>query len=97
MFKQSCICNAPLFPKAFGQRQRAYLTSGAKAARDIAPSFLRCFSTADGEKVLAWLHSTVTCTALGPESTDEMLRYREGQRQLVLQIERLIAQAKSGS
>ncbi len=97
MFKKSCSCKAPLRPKAFAQNQRGYLTCGVKAARDIAPSFLRCFATSDGEKVLAWLHSAVTCTALGPESSPEMLRYREGQRQLVLQIERLIAQAKSGA
>lgn len=93
MFK-SCSCNKSFLSKAFARCRKDYLSNAAPANRDIAPSFLRCFSTEDGEKVLAWLHSSFTCNALGPEASNEMLRFREGQRQLILQIERLIAQAK---
>lgn len=81
---------------AFLRCRKENLTTATPASRDIAPCFLRCFSTTDGEKVLAWLHSNYTCNALGPETSTEMLRFREGQRQLILQIERLIAQAKAG-
>jgi hypothetical protein len=89
--KQSCL--SPSFIKC----RKEYLGGGAPQARDIAPAFLRCFSTGDGEKVLAWLHSHYSCNTLGPEVSNEMLRYREGQRQLVQHIERLIAQARAGN
>lgn len=97
MFKQKmdCACTGAL-SSAFIACRKQHLQHQSKAARDIAPSFLRCFTTVDGEKVLAWLHSQYSCSALGPDADDKMLRYREGQRALILQIERLIAQAKTG-
>ena len=100
MFKKACMRHGDhhdtALSPAFAACRKHHLQSQGKAAREIAPSFLRCFSTADGEKVLAWLHSQYLCNALGPDADDKMLRYREGQRALILQIERLIAQAKSG-
>lgn len=58
--------------------------------RDIERSFARCFGTEDGQKVLSHLQVLTFQRAYGPDSSDEKLRYTEGQRALVGMILRLI-------
>jgi len=59
---------------------------------DIA--FARCFSGRDGEIVLSHLTSVTLKRALGPESSDALLRHLEGQRQLVAYIQGLIERGR---
>jgi hypothetical protein len=58
--------------------------------RAIEAAFIRTFSGDDGRKVLAHLQTMTFHRALGPNASDEQLRYLEGQRALVGQILRLI-------
>lgn len=58
--------------------------------RDIEKSFARLFSSDDGQKVLAHLQVMTFQRALGPGSSDEQLRYLEGQRSMIGTILRLI-------
>jgi hypothetical protein len=62
---------------------------------EIEKSFARLFSTDEGKKVLAWLQIMTfqrVCTA---ETSDQHLRYVEGQRAFVAHILRLIDRGKS--
>ena len=63
--------------------------------KDIERSFARVFSTDEGKKVLAWLQVMTFHRAAGAGSTDEQLRYMEGQRGLVASILRMIDRGKS--
>lgn len=63
--------------------------------REIERSFARVFSTDEGKKVLAWLQVMTFHRAAGAASTDEQLRYMEGQRGLVASILRMIDRGKS--
>ncbi len=58
--------------------------------REIEKAFARLFASHDGQKVLAHLQVTTFQRALGPGSSDEHLRYLEGQRAMVATILRLI-------
>lgn len=57
---------------------------------DVERSFARLFSTTDGRNVLGYLQAMTFQRALGPASSDEQLRYMEGQRAMVANILRLI-------
>lgn len=59
-------------------------------AADIERSFARLFSTQDGKNVLGYLQAVTFQRALGPSSSDEQLRYMEGQRAMMATILRLI-------
>lgn len=63
--------------------------------KDIERSFARVFSTEEGKKVLAWLQVMTFHRAAGASSSDEQLRYMEGQRGLVASILRMIDRGKS--
>ena len=54
-----------------------------EGALQLARAFARCFSSDDGRRVLAHLQSLTMERSLGPDSTDNLLRHLEGQRQLV--------------
>jgi hypothetical protein len=58
--------------------------------QDIERVFARLFSTEDGRKVLAHLQMMTFSRAYGPETSDQQLRYAEGQRALMAQVLRLI-------
>lgn len=64
---------------------------------DPAPSFARCFSTADGERVLAALKAMTLERTLGPEAPDSALRHLEGQRVLVATILALAARGRGAA
>jgi len=59
----------------------------------LSLAFARCFSTREGERVLAHLKAVTLDRALGPDSSDALLRHLEGQRQLVASI---LAQIERG-
>lgn len=61
---------------------------------DIASVFGRCFCSHDGMRALEHLRSLTLNRALGPESSDALLRYVEGQRQLVTYILSLVERAQ---
>lgn len=52
----------------------------------LSIAFARCFSSREGEQVLAHLKAVTLDRALGPDSSDALLRHLEGQRQLVASI-----------
>lgn len=58
--------------------------------REIEKAFARLFMSDDGQKVLSHLQVITFNRALGPASSEEQLRYLEGQRSLVATILRLI-------
>ncbi len=58
--------------------------------RDIEKCFARLFSTDDGKCALSYLQAISFQRALAPTSTDQQLRYAEGQRAMVATILRLI-------
>ena len=62
----------------------------------LAPSFARCFGTEDGQRVLGHLRALTLERALGPDAPESMLRHLEGQRQLVLTVQSLIARGRAG-
>jgi hypothetical protein len=63
--------------------------------RDIERAFARLFSTADGQAVLSHLQAITFQRALGAGSTDQQLRYLEGQRAMVASILRLIDRGRN--
>lgn len=63
--------------------------------REIERCFARLFSTEDGKKALAWLQVITFQKAQGINSTDDQLRYAEGQRSLMASILRLIDRGRS--
>lgn len=79
-------------PMAEVEKGRVYTPppQGAMDAREVEKSFARLFSTDDGQRVLAYLQVITFQRALGPASSDEQLRYLEGQRAMVATILRLI-------
>lgn len=62
----------------------------------LAIAFARCFQTVSGQKVLAHLIKITRGRVLGCEASDAELRFVEGQRALVAQIEAFINQGKNG-
>lgn len=63
--------------------------------RDVERIFARLFSTDDGKRVLAWLQVMTFHRAAGIETSDDYLRYMEGQRALVASILRMIDRGKN--
>ncbi len=63
---------------------------------ELAAAFARCFSDADGLRVLTHLRAVTTERCLGPDAPDTALRHLEGQRQLVQAIHALIARGRAG-
>ncbi|PJB71450.1 MAG: hypothetical protein CO093_05105 [Alphaproteobacteria bacterium CG_4_9_14_3_um_filter_47_13] len=59
--------------------------------QQIEKAYARLFSTEDGGRVLAHLQMIAFMRAYSAESTDEQIRYAEGQRALVAHILRLIS------
>lgn len=64
--------------------------------RDIERCFARLFATDDGKKALAWLQVMTFHKVQGINSSDEQLRYAEGQRSLMASILRMIDRGRSG-
>ncbi len=62
--------------------------------REIEKACARLFSTEDGRRVLAYLQAMTFERALSHTSTEEHLRYIEGQRALMASILRLIDRGK---
>jgi hypothetical protein len=62
---------------------------------DMERAFARLFSTQDGRQVLGYLQAVTFQRALGPASSDEQLRYMEGQRAMVATILRLIDRGRN--
>lgn len=58
--------------------------------RQVEQAYARLFSTEDGKVVLGHLQMIAFVRAYSAESTDEQIRYAEGQRALVANILRLI-------
>lgn len=63
--------------------------------KEIERSFARVFATEEGRKVLAWLQVMTFQRAGNAGTTDEQLRYMEGQRNLMASILRMIDRGKN--
>ncbi len=63
----------------------------------IEKAYARLFSTEDGRAVLGHLQALAFMRAYSAESSDQQIRYAEGQRALVAQILRLIDAGRRGS
>lgn len=63
--------------------------------REIERSFTRLFSSDEGKKVLAYMQVMTFQRAGGANTTDEQLRYMEGQRSLMAAILRMIDRGRS--
>lgn len=57
-------------------------------------NYARCFSTPSGAYVLEHLRSITIGRTLGPNASDNDLRWTESQRALVRQIESLVARGR---
>lgn len=60
---------------------------------ELARAFAGCFRGSHGLRVLRHLRALTLNRVLGPESPDSLLRYVEGQRQLVVYICTLVERA----
>jgi hypothetical protein len=67
----------------------------AAGSSEIASIAAGVFSKASGRRVLEHLRTITTATALPPSASDAALRHLEGQRALVLYLERLIEQGRT--
>lgn len=86
---------API-PMHEAERQMVYAAHVAKLEqRDVERAFARLFSSEDGQKVLAWLQTMTFNRAQGATTSEEQLRYMEGQRAMVATILRLIDRGRS--
>lgn len=65
-------------------------------SRELRLAYARCFSSADGQKVLAHLRALTLERALGPSVEPQVLRHMEGQRQLVTYICALTERGRQG-
>ncbi|MCB1591846.1 MAG: hypothetical protein KDI90_05285 [Alphaproteobacteria bacterium] len=65
--------------------------------REIEKCFARLFSCDDGRRALSYLQAISFQRALAPTSTDQQLRYAEGQRAMVATILRLIDRGRNPS
>lgn len=63
--------------------------------REIEKCFARLFSTDDGRRALGYLQAVTFQRALSPASSDQQLRYAEGQRAMVATILRLIDRGRN--
>jgi hypothetical protein len=67
-----------------------------EADAELARAFGNCFRGNHGGRVLRHLRALTLDRVLGPESPDTLLRYIEGQRQLVAYICALVERASHG-
>jgi hypothetical protein len=67
-----------------------------EADTELARAFGSCFRGSHGSRVLKHLRTLTLDRVLGPESPDTLLRYVEGQRQLVAYICTLVERANRG-
>ena len=63
--------------------------------RDTERAFARLFTSEDGQRVLGHLQAMTFQRALGPDTSDQQLRYLEGQRALVASILRLFDKGRN--
>lgn len=64
-------------------------------AREDAPViFARLFQSDDGQRVIAYLKAQISSRAAGPEASEAMLRYCDGQRGLLQTIQGLVEQGR---
>lgn len=63
--------------------------------REIEKCFARLFSSDDGRRALSYLQAVTFQRALAPTSSDQQLRYAEGQRAMVATILRLIDRGRN--
>jgi hypothetical protein len=70
--------------------------STAAGEAELATVFARCFLSADGRQVLGHLRRLTVERALGPQVSEALMRYVEGQRQMVLYVEALVAKGAGG-
>lgn len=61
----------------------------------VALAFTRCFSSDEGEIVLAYLRKTVFETALHSDAHENAYKFQEGQRQLLVSMLRWVERGKS--
>lgn len=64
--------------------------------KNIAIEFTRTFNCNSGKRVLEYLKSITLERYLSPQSTNEELRYLEGQRYLISFITNMIKRGESG-
>jgi LPS sulfotransferase NodH len=64
--------------------------------RELRVAYARCFSGVAGEKVLKHLQSITLDRAFGPETSSDMLRHVEGQRQLVTYVKAQCERGRTG-
>ena len=85
-------------PRSPGAPGWAWLSAAPEAAggEELAAAFARCFTGADGNRVLQHLRAVTTERSLGPDAPDTALRHLEGQRQLVQAISALVARGRAG-
>ena len=69
---------------------------GHGETKEMERCFARLFSSDDGQKALAYLQSMTFQRALSHSSSNDQLRYIEGQRALVANILRLIDRGRRG-
>ncbi|MBU6235267.1 MAG: hypothetical protein KGQ41_05435 [Alphaproteobacteria bacterium] len=80
-----------LFTKPLLQEAKAIVP-----AREDAPAiFARLFSSDDGQKVLSYLRASVNARVAGPEASEAVLRYCDGQRALLQTIHGLVEQGRN--
>ncbi|MBQ5700134.1 MAG: hypothetical protein IIV74_02475 [Alphaproteobacteria bacterium] len=65
-----------------------------QAMTDISLNYARCFSSAAGRSVLGHLRNITIERTLGPNTSDNDLRWAEAQRALVRHIESQIARGR---
>lgn len=63
--------------------------------KEMDRCFTRLFSSEDGKKVLAFLQVMTFHRAAGVNTTDDQLRYMEGQRSMVATILRMIDRGRT--
>ena len=83
-------------PMQEAETQMIYAAHVAKLEqKDVERAFARLFSSDDGRKVLAWLQTMTFNRAQGASTSEEQLRYMEGQRAMVATILRLIDRGRT--
>ncbi len=64
--------------------------------KNLMREYAKTFSTEGGKRVMDHLRNYTIERVIGPDVSNETLRYLEGQRALVKMIERYIDQGKKG-
>lgn len=64
--------------------------------KEVERLFARLFLSEDGKRALAYLQTITFQRAFGAETSDNHLRYVEGQRSMVANILRLIERGRQG-